>query len=128
MPKYKFICSKCKKEEIKVVPKTWDYLNCECGGIFKKQLPILKKTTTKEKVDSERNIDWIEDQEKILEDRSKEHFWKYEVKKLVQSGEYSTKTMLENGWIFFDEKNNMQIRETAPNQEPNIKIQKKKKK
>lgn len=126
MPQYRFLCKKCKKEVTKIVPTTWDFIPCECGGAMEKQLPILKKVVTKEKVDTNRNIDWIDNQEKILEDRSLEHYWKVEVKRLVQSGSYSIKEMMENGWIYIDEYGNQQIRNTPPNKEQAVKVESKK--
>jgi hypothetical protein len=128
MPQYRFFCKKCQKEEVRVVPLSWDFVPCSCGGAMEKQLPILKKVVTKEKVDVSRNIDWIDDQEKILEDRSREHFWKVEVPRLVQSGEYSIKTMMENGWIYIDENGNQKMRTTPPNTEQAIEITPKQKK
>jgi DNA-directed RNA polymerase subunit RPC12/RpoP len=126
MPKYIYKCNKCNKEIERITPSTWQSINCKCGGAMVKQLPILKKTVTRETVDKDRNVSWIDNQEKIMNDRSREHFWKHEVKKLVQSGQYSVKTMIENGWVYIDKNGIMRINDTPPNKEKDIKISGKK--
>ena len=127
MPKYKFICNKCKIEDDKVVPVAWNTIPCNCGGALVKQLPVLKKTVTKERVDVDRKIDWIDNQEEIMKERSTEHFWKIEVPRLVQSGEYSIKHMMENGWIYKDENGKIQINTVPPNKEKDVVVTPKKK-
>ncbi len=121
MPKFRFCCNKCGKEVLKIVPASWSFMPCECGGNLTKQLPNLKKTVNKEKVEKNRNIDWIEDQEKMIKDRSLEEFYKHEVPRLVQSGEHSIRDMEQRGWIYRDDKGNFQIRTTPPSKDPNIK-------
>ncbi len=122
MPKFIFICNKCGKEVVKIVPASWSFIGCECGGNLIKQFPNLKKTVNKEKVEQTRNIDWIEDQEKMVKDRSLEEFYKHEVPKLVQSGTFSVKEMEQKGWIYKDEKGHFQIRTTPPSKDSDIKI------
>jgi hypothetical protein len=79
------------------------------------QLPCLAgEVQVRETVDKNHNVTWIQDQEKILQDRKQEYYWSIEVPKMVHSGVYSRETMLENGWIYVNDKEEVVIRMTPP--------------
>lgn len=117
MAKHKYKCTMCDRERTLYFKSQEDVL-CSCKAKMALQLPILGgKAQVKECVDKDRNISWIDDQEKILQDRKKEHYWKVLVPEMVNSGTYSIQTMLENGWIYFDANEKLQIRIKPPEAE-----------
>ena len=115
MPKVSFVCQSCTKQVQKYLPKIRDVLgDCECGGVLKYQFPFTSNTTVTETVDKYLNVNHIPDQKQELKNRRDEHYWSYEVPRMVDSGKYSIETMLEMGWIYFDEKENMKVHNTPP--------------
>jgi len=114
MAKYKFKCLSCEKEQMcygnlaDMAPKC-------CNKNMEMQMPNLVSQQTTEVVDSYTNKSWVENQPKMIEERSTDYFWSVEVPRLVQSGIYALETMLENDWVYFDDKNEMQINTKPPN-------------
>ena len=114
MSKYNFKCESCSTIKTVYVTSNVTCDICVCGGNMKRCLPQTQRPQVRETVDKFFNRKWIENQKDILQDRKDVHFWKNEVPRLVNSGTYSIETMLENGWIFFDDKENIQIRTKSP--------------
>ena len=113
MAKNRYKCDRCNKEEIRY--SSVSDFPCECGGDKIKQMPRLSgHTQVNETVDKHRNTKHKQDQKKILEDRSSEHYWKVEVPKMVASGIYSLETMLEMKWVYYNEKGELCTRTTPP--------------
>lgn len=80
-----------------------------------RSMPVLSgKTDTLETVDKDRNIKWLDNHKDIVDDRRSIHYWKVEVPKLVNSGVYSLETMLENKWVYYDDKGQLQVRTIPP--------------
>jgi hypothetical protein len=81
-------------------------------------MPSLNgKSTVTEVVDKYLGQTHIEDQRKILEDRKQDYYWAVEVPRFVNSGTYSLETMLENGWVYLNDKNEMIIRTKPPHKD-----------
>ena len=118
MPKFTFKCTRCQNIAMKMTPAKWKTCPCpKCNGLMKKQIPIISKPSSRETVDKLRNKTMFEDQEEIIKQRSEDYFYTVELPRLVNSGKYSTKEMLKNGWIFFDDCDKIQIRTKAPNRD-----------
>src|SRR5690606_3461972 len=110
MPKYKFVCDFCGKEIYKFVKASRSEIACtsSCEGTMKRALPTLNgPTDVTEVVDKYTGTTWKQDQKDILKERRDEYYWTVEVPRLVNSGIYSIETMLENGWVYFDDKKQM---------------------
>ena len=116
MPKYTFKCNNCNNQIDKYVSsKTRTSLCSECGSNMSRKLPTLSgKSEVKETVDSYTGIVHQEDQRELIEKRSDEFYWSVEVPRLVNSGTYTVETMLELGWIYIDDKDQVQINNTPP--------------
>lgn len=92
--------------------------NCpECGTTMQKQMPNLKGVRTTETVDKYTNKKHVEDHKKHIEERKQDFYWSKEVPKMVASGVYELSTMLEKGWVYYDEKNNLVTRTKPPQKE-----------
>jgi hypothetical protein len=117
MPKYRFICDECGKEVYKFVKASRTEMRCllSCDGTMKRALPTLNgPADVTEVVDKYTGTTWRQDQKDILKERRDEYYWTVEVPRFVNSGTYSVETMLENGWIYFDDKKQMQINNRPP--------------
>jgi hypothetical protein len=119
MALFDYICSKCgliERQLITVVNSDNKQGICpDCGGVSKRQLPTITGSTKYEVVDQYTNTKSIPDQKEVMLDRSDEYYWKVEVPKMVASGTYSIETMLEKGWVYYDDKDNLQVKNRAPN-------------
>lgn len=86
-----------------------------CGMDMLRKLPTLSgQSDVHETVDSYTGTIQREDQRKIIEKRRDDYYWTVEVPRLVNSGTYSVETMLEQGWIYLDEKQQIQINNKPP--------------
>ena len=111
MPQFIFKCKKCKKEIKKVCSLKCKTTFCpDCKGAMVRQMPKSSKTTVKETVDSVTGISHFDNQEALLEETNKKHFYENDVPRLVASGKYTIEQMIEFDWIFFDIYGTMQIK------------------
>lgn len=74
-----------------------------------RQLPKLGGQEVKETIDKLTGRGRSIDHDELLLDRNTDHFWAVEVPRLVQSGIYGEDTMLENGWVYYDDNGKMHI-------------------
>lgn len=110
MAKYRFQCEKCLIIFERYTSSSTEVLPCkECGSSSKRLFPNIGSKQVTELVDPFLNIRHEEDQRKQLESRRIEHFWEKEVPRLIESGIYSTETMLAEGWVVYNEKNELVI-------------------
>ena len=115
MPKYTFECSDCDYIVQRIVPVKTKTLHCKCGKEMKRRLPVLAGSTqVNEVVDKTTGKRWKQDQTEILEERKEDYYWSIEVPRMVNSGKYSIETMLEMGWIYFDDKEDIKVRTKSP--------------
>jgi len=115
MAKYRFQCEKCGNTVERYVDVSVEAQPCKkCGGLAKRLFPNLGSKKVTEKVDPFLNIRQEEDHKKQLQDRRSEYFWSTEVPRFVQSGIYSTETMLAEGWVVYNEKGEMVIAKGPP--------------
>ncbi len=77
-------------------------------------LPNIKAPQVTENVDKHFGKSWKQDQKELLKERKADYFWSVEVPRLVNSGIYSLETMLENQWVYYDEKGNLCTRTKPP--------------
>lgn len=119
MPKYTFKCNECKSEEQLFTSVKRVCTPCKkCNGSMERLMPVLSgPAQVKETVDKLLGRKWIDNQQEIIKSRKDDYFWSVEVPRLVQSGTYSVETMLENNWIYYDDKGMMQTRTKPPTRE-----------
>lgn len=108
MAKYRFQCEKCLVISERYTSSDKEVLPCkDCDGNARRLFPNIGSKKVTEKVDPFLNINQEEDHRKQTEDRRIEHFWEVEVPRLIQT--YSTQTCLEEGWLVYNEKNELVI-------------------
>ena len=108
MAKYRFQCEKCSTTVERYASVKTEALPCKgCSTPMKRLLPTIGSKKVTETVDSFLGVRHEEDHKKQLDDRRTEHFWEVEVPRLVQT--YSTQTCLEEGWLVYNEKNELVI-------------------
>lgn len=117
MPKYSYKCSKCKLEIQKFSSIKDKTVPCECGNEMNRQMPNMKSPKVTEVVDKYQGTAHVEDQESIRQERKLDYYWKHEVPKMVDSGVYTLETMLQQGWVYFDEKKKLVTRTKPPQKE-----------
>lgn len=107
MPLYSFVCSSCKNNEQKFVNYKQTSITCsKCSSLSTRQLPTLNgPSNVTEIVDKYTGIAHRRDQKDEVKERREEYYWTVEVPRLVDSGTYSLETMLNNGWIWVDDNN-----------------------
>lgn len=115
MPKYTFNCE-CGFSAQKTLPRTKKTIVCpDCGKDIGRSVPKLGGPVEVKETVGDLKKKWNKDNKEIVRERKESHYWKHEVPKLVSSGVYGLDTMLENGWVYFDEKGELQIRTKPPN-------------
>ncbi len=116
MPKYTFICSSCNSGMQKYVSRSIKELVCDkCNATMMRQLPNLSgPTDVTEVIDEYIGTTQKPDQRDLVEQRRDEYYWTVEVPRLVDSGTYTVETMLEMGWIYLDEKEQVRINDKPP--------------
>ena len=82
-----------------------------------RQMPKLKAPKVTETVDKYVNQKRMQDHEEIVHERKLDYYWEIEVPKMVNSGVYGLDTMLEKGWVYYDEKGNLVTRTKPPQKE-----------
>jgi hypothetical protein len=112
MPKYTFSCPTCKKDIKKYTASSVESTPCECGHTMKRQMPTINKASVTEVVDSYTGVALPLDNAEILKERKDDYFWEHEVPRLV--GKYSVAHCLQNGWLYVDEKNQLQVQTKPP--------------
>jgi len=118
MPKYTYECLNCQTTTQKfanIKDKTQECPKC-CADMDRK-MPKLKAAKVTEIVDKYSNKKQIQDQKEVLLERKLDYYWKHEVPKMVESGIYGLDTMVEKGWVYYDEKHNLITRTKPPQKE-----------
>jgi hypothetical protein len=77
-------------------------------------MPNIKAAKTTETVDKLLNRKHVADHQLSLKERKLDYYWEVEVPRMVDSGTYSLETMLEQGWVYYDEKGNLTTRIKPP--------------
>lgn len=115
MPKYTFECQSCYKKTQKYTSSSTKDIVCpECFALANKVLPNISGAKTTETVDKMFNRKHVADQLNVMKERKLDYYWEVEVPKLVDSGTYSIETMLEQGWVFYNEKGELVTRTKPP--------------
>lgn len=113
MAKYTFLCSKCNLSK-KVYSNNSDIsVTCDCGETMIRQVPSINQSNVTEVVDSYLGVALQADNAQILKDRKDEHFWKYDVPRLVNK--YSVEHCLQNNWLFINDKGELEMHTKPPN-------------
>lgn len=110
MPKYTFICDKCGKLIQKYMPSSQRFNECTCGQVVERQLPKIPAPKITETVDKLYNRKHTTDQVNSVKERKLDYYWEVEVPKMVDSGIYSIETMLDQGWVYYNEKGELSTR------------------
>ena len=79
-----------------------------------RQLPKLRGLKNTEVVDKFTNRKHMVDQKEVLDERKADYYWEVEVPKMVNSGTYSLDTMLEQNWVYYNEKGELVTRTKPP--------------
>lgn len=114
MPKYTFTCPHCGLSQQKFANVNSKTTLCECGKEANREMPKLSGLKTTEVVDKYTNKKHIADQKQVLQERKLDFYWEKLVPEMVNSGTYSLETMLEKGWVYYDEKKNLVTRTKPP--------------
>ena len=117
MPKYTYTCKVCGKSIQKFASVKDKTTKCECGANMDRSMPKLKAPKVNETVDKYTNKKNMQDHDDIKKERKLDYYWSVEVPKMVNSGVYGLDTMLEKGWVFYDEKGNLVTRTKPPQKE-----------
>lgn len=107
MPKYVFKCDKCDKTKHLYTSIATKNVGCDCGGSMNRQIPVISGQQVYETVDSYVGTKWTDGQEADLKKRRDNHYWEVEVPKMIET--YSLETCLENGWLVYNEKQELVI-------------------
>jgi hypothetical protein len=115
MPKYTFACESCGKILQKYASIDTSDISCECGQGMQRKMPSISGMKSTEVVDKLLNKKHFIDQDNSMKERKLQYYWEIEVPKMVNSGTYSLETMIEQGWVYYNEKQELVTR-TAPPQ------------
>lgn len=115
MPKYTYKCTSCNFSTQKFASIKDKMCECpKCQASMKRKMPSLKSPKVTETVDKYTNKKHMDDYENIIDERKKDYYWSVEVPKMVNSGIYELGTMLEQGWVFYNEKGEIEINTKPP--------------
>ena len=115
MPKYTFKCSSCDNILQKYTSMGKTIIECpKCDSDMARQMPITSPPDTEEVVDKYIGIKWKNDQQDLIKKRKDEYYWRVEVPRFVDSGTYSLETMLEMGWVYYNERGELQTNTKPP--------------
>lgn len=114
MPKYVFKCTKCNKELTKYTSSLTKTIKCECSNIMNRQMPRLRGLKNTETVDKFTNKKHIDNHQGILDERKADYYWSVQVPEMVDSGTYQLDTMLEQNWVYYNEKGELVTRTKPP--------------
>ena len=115
MPKYTFECPECGLTQQTYVPQNIKTISCcKCSpdkeSWMKRKLPKLSgNPDITEVIDDYTGKTVKQDQSTMIKERHDRYYWSVEVPRMVKSGVYGVDTMLELGWIWFDDNGHMQI-------------------
>lgn len=108
MPKYTFICQKCKLEVIKYANISTTSIPCDsCKDKMDRQIPKVGTQTVSEIVDTFTGIKRDQNHDELKKERRDNHYWEVEVPRLIQT--YSLQTCLEEGWLVYNDKGDLVI-------------------
>ena len=115
MPKYTFKCNTCGNSIQKYTSVSCKSIKCEgvCNAVMNRQMPKLSAVKATEVVDKFTNTKHMQDHNEILKERKSDYFWGHIVPEMVDSGTYTIETMLEQGWVTYNEKGEL-ITNTKP--------------
>ena len=117
MAKYSFICDTCQ-DKIQVFCQLHDKAICQkCNTNMRLMMPILAGQEVRETINQYTGVQHKQDQKEMLAERKANYFWEVEVPRMVNSGTYSLETMLENGWVYLNEKDQLVTRTKPPQKE-----------
>jgi len=122
MPKYTFICPECGLQEQQTVPRNIKTVSCcRCAPTkeswMKRQMPKLGgQSTVNEIINKHTGTTWADGQQESIKARRDKYYWEQEVPRMVRSGIYGLDTMLENGWVYFNDKDEMCINDKSPSE------------
>ena len=114
MPKYTYLCPNGHIEQIFADHNRQECICTTCGELAHRKLPKLSGQEVRETVNKHLGTTWKQDQGEMLKERKADYFWEVEVPRMVNSGVYSLETMLENGWVYYNEKNELVTRTKPP--------------
>lgn len=114
MPKYNFTCAKCGLSLQKFTNVSSKTIPCECGEEMDRKMPNISGMKVSEVVDKYTNKKHFADQKEIIQERKLDYYWEKLVPEMVNSGTYTIETMLEKGWVYYDEKHNLITRNKPP--------------
>jgi len=115
MPRYTFTCSEGHTLQKYTSVNNREFPCESCSNAMIRQPPKLDgPVDVHETVDKYMNIQQRSDQSELVKQRRDEYYWTVEVPRFVNSGTYTVETMLEMGWIYVDEKDEVQICTTPP--------------
>ena len=78
-----------------------------------RQMPKVRGLKVTEVTDKFTNKKHIQDHENVLKERKSDYYWSTVVPEMVDSGTYTIETMLEQGWVSYNEKGEL-ITNTKP--------------
>ena len=115
MARFTFKCQQCNHTtQITSLQVKRTVLCRKCKIPMSRMLPIIHGTDKQEIVDKYTGITQKPDQRELVDERRAKYYWEHEVPKMVASGVYSIETMLENGWIWVDDNNQIQVHNKPP--------------
>jgi hypothetical protein len=110
MPKFRFKCHNCGEEKVEYASPSLESFPCgKCDSAMIRQFPGSGSQVVKEVIDPFTNVRTAPDEKQQNLARKTEYFWEVEVPRLVQSGTYSVETMLQEGWVVYNDKNELVI-------------------
>jgi putative FmdB family regulatory protein len=116
MPKYVFLCKSCENRYEKYQSASLKTSICPtCNKEVVRSLPVLNgQADVMESMDKYTGVVVRQDQQEQIQLRKEEYYWSVEVPRFVNSGTYTLETMLENDWVYLDEKDNICINNKPP--------------
>ena len=115
MPKYTFKCPDCNHKEQHFVDANFEIWCEKCGALTNRLLPTLNgPVEVNETVDQFMGKKHRQGQKEMIKERNEEFFWSVEVPKLANDPKYSLETKLENGWVWVDDKGQINIHTKPP--------------
>lgn len=115
MPKYTYACKACGSLKQQFASVDTNKIPCTvCESQMDREMPKLAGLKTTEVVDKYTNQKHVADQKELLTERKLDYYWDKLVPEMVNSGTYSIETMIEKGWVYYDEKRNLVTRTKPP--------------
>lgn len=113
MPKFTYDCPKCG-HSVQKITNIKHVESCSCGTVMTRRVPVLRPSTVKETIDTFMGTVQDKEQSEKVKENNDLHYWSVEVPRMVNSGVYTIETMVENGWVYFNDKNEMCINTKPP--------------